>query len=331
MMGSGGSGGGLARSPTKGHRDKLAVLISLVVVRQSERFLAVEERNGWYLPAGGVDFGETFATGAQRETREEAGLEVVLDGVLRIEYRFLGPANRIRVVFAAHAADPHAAPKSVPDDDTLSARWLLCAEMASRNLRSPEALRLFEFVRAGARIHDMRLVRGHNGPVIMHERRGAPTIITVAIVVRCTTTATTAAATAAAAAAATANGAHGLVVVRKDTGTLPAQDATTGRCLQEVAAELCSTVGCVTGVTGFLGLVHVPPQTADATATITFVFAGELTGSSLLKPGFSLCAAEQLRNEPAADIVAIANEFACGKLEPVTTNVVAWEGSPFMP
>jgi 8-oxo-dGTP pyrophosphatase MutT (NUDIX family) len=58
---------------------------ALVLVRLSRRFLLVHERKHgqlWYLPAGRVEPGETFAAAAHRETREEAGIDIVLEGVV---------------------------------------------------------------------------------------------------------------------------------------------------------------------------------------------------------------------------------------------------------
>lgn len=57
--------------------------MALVVVRDAVRFVLVNESRdrGWYLPAGRVDHGETLIAGARREVREEAGLEVELDGI----------------------------------------------------------------------------------------------------------------------------------------------------------------------------------------------------------------------------------------------------------
>src|SRR5579883_3011243 len=83
---------------------------ALVVVRLGHRFLLVHERKHgqrWYLPAGRVEPGEDLAAAAVRETLEESGVPVVLEGILRIEYAPAPPpgATRLRVFFVARPRD----------------------------------------------------------------------------------------------------------------------------------------------------------------------------------------------------------------------------------
>ena len=53
---------------------------ALVICRNpvTKKWLAVHEwkNRGWWIPAGGVDAGETFDVAAIRETKEEAGIDV---------------------------------------------------------------------------------------------------------------------------------------------------------------------------------------------------------------------------------------------------------------
>jgi 8-oxo-dGTP pyrophosphatase MutT (NUDIX family) len=132
---------------------------ALVLVRLGRRFLLVHERKHgqlWYLPAGRVEPGETFAAAAHRETREEAGVDIVLEGVLRIEHMPLPVNARMRVIFVARPADDRA-PKSVPDEESLSAAWFTLDEMADLALRSDEVSSLAREVLDGALIHPMSL------------------------------------------------------------------------------------------------------------------------------------------------------------------------------
>jgi len=62
--------------------------LSLTIVRNKEgKWLTVKEnRNrGWWIPGGKVDPPEDFITSAVREVKEEAGIDVIIKGILRIE------------------------------------------------------------------------------------------------------------------------------------------------------------------------------------------------------------------------------------------------------
>ena len=65
----------------------------LVVRRPSDgKFLLVEEikNRGWWLPGGRVELGERFDDAAKRECKEEAGIDIKLVGVLRVEHSVMG-------------------------------------------------------------------------------------------------------------------------------------------------------------------------------------------------------------------------------------------------
>ena len=139
---------------------------SLVVVRLGHRFLLVHERKHgqlWYLPAGRVEAGETFAEAAVRETREEAGIDVVPEGIVRVEHSLVDGGARMRVIFVARPTGDRP-PKSEPDDETLGAAWVSLDEMDSYPLRGPEVRELFEYVADGGAI----------APLSVLTREGAP-------------------------------------------------------------------------------------------------------------------------------------------------------------
>lgn len=132
---------GAARNPVSRREPMPAWFYALVLVRRGDEFLLVEEREhggGWYLPAGRVEPGETLHEAALREVLEEAGLNVVLDGVYRIEHTVIESGGaRVRVLFSAHPADDRE-PKSQPDEHTLRAGWFTATAAATLPLRAAE-------------------------------------------------------------------------------------------------------------------------------------------------------------------------------------------------
>lgn len=104
---------------------------ALVVCRRGDRFLVVQEAkrgHPWYLPAGRVEPGETLVEAAARETLEEAGVPIVIDGVLRLEHTPADETCRVRVIFSARPLDD-TPPKTTPDEHSLGAAWKTLEEL----------------------------------------------------------------------------------------------------------------------------------------------------------------------------------------------------------
>lgn len=53
------------------------VSIAFALIRKGELLVCTHERDGWYLPAGRVDFGETFTTGGIREGKKKKKKEEI--------------------------------------------------------------------------------------------------------------------------------------------------------------------------------------------------------------------------------------------------------------
>jgi phosphatase NudJ len=150
----------MARDPIPTH------CYALTVVRRGDEFLLVHEaKHGqlWYLPAGRVEPGETFAAAAVRETLEEAGIPVRIVGVLRVEHSPGPTASRLRVVFLAEPADD-TPPNSVPDDESLEAAWVSLDRLSEYPLRGTEVRELFEYVMKGGPVCPVEIIQPEGSP-----------------------------------------------------------------------------------------------------------------------------------------------------------------------
>lgn len=134
---------------------------AMVVVRKGDRFLVVHERKhgqGWYLPAGRVEPGESIMDAAVRETLEETGVPVRLDGVLRVEH---SPdprgSARCRVFFAASPVDDRP-PRAVPNEESLGAAWVTLAELDAYPLRGEEVRSIFRYLAAGGAVYPLTVL-----------------------------------------------------------------------------------------------------------------------------------------------------------------------------
>lgn len=134
---------------------------ALVVVRKGDHFLLVQESKygqPWYLPAGRVEEGESFADAAVRETLEEAGIPVRVTGIILVEHSPSPAGARMRVIYLAEPTDD-TPPKTEPDDESLGAAWVTLDELPNYALRGEEVAELFAHVANGGAVYPPELIR----------------------------------------------------------------------------------------------------------------------------------------------------------------------------
>ena len=135
--------------------------IVVVVVRKDDKFLLVHEsKHGqkWYFPAGRIEPREDFISAARRETLEEAGIPIEIEGILHIQHTpILDGSARVRFILIARPID-ETPPKSIADEESLEAKWLTLNEMRELQLRGIEVFNLCHAVENGAIIYPLDLI-----------------------------------------------------------------------------------------------------------------------------------------------------------------------------
>lgn len=134
-----------------------------------------EDTYVYWLPGGGVERHETFPMAAIRETIEEAGINVNLKGILRVEHTVLHHYQRMRVIFFAEPVNENDPLKTVPDKESEGALWLTSQELRLLHLkgalRGEEILNWARYIENGGTIYPLDLISEEgSGPVL---REGA--------------------------------------------------------------------------------------------------------------------------------------------------------------
>ena len=142
------------------------------------RWLAVEEckNRGWWLPGGFVENGgDDFYTTAIKETIEEAGIHIEIKGILRVEHSmsFRRDGARQRVIFYAEPKHiDKIEPKSIPDEESLRAKWLSIKELQELSTKSPpfglrghELLDWATYIENGGTIYPTSILTNEHTPI----------------------------------------------------------------------------------------------------------------------------------------------------------------------
>jgi len=104
---------------------KFSAFALVVLQRADGSFCLVDTKDGWWLIGGEVNMGENPEHTAMRLAKEQAGIDVRLEGVLRVEFdqRSDGPGARLRTIYLARALNDYDPLKTIPDELSLGAVW----------------------------------------------------------------------------------------------------------------------------------------------------------------------------------------------------------------
>ena len=145
------------------------------------KYVAVNETRdrGWWIPGGAVDFNENFVEAAIRECKEEAGIDVALKGVLRVDHGPVrGNQTRMRVIFYGEPTTPEQAQslKRVADKESLEARWVDLEECAAlqgdgAGLRGDELLVWGNYLNSGGHVYPLSMFGSEGGTQTVENSR----------------------------------------------------------------------------------------------------------------------------------------------------------------
>lgn len=119
------------------------------VIEKDNKYLLVQEKQKkvfgqWNLPAGRVDFGDSFEKTAVKEAKEETGYDVeIIKKIDIFQDRVDQPAKH------AYLAKIVGGSLSFPDDEILDAKWFTYDEVSAMKdkLRDDWVIRSIELVR----------------------------------------------------------------------------------------------------------------------------------------------------------------------------------------
>ena len=128
--------------------NSIVVAVTVFVQDELGRVLLIQRTdNGlWALPGGAQDFGEYIAEAAVRETREEAGVEVEVTGVVGI---YTNPNHvveysdgEVRQQFSICFRGRYISGQPTPSDESSEVRWVAREELDDLTIHPSMRLRI---------------------------------------------------------------------------------------------------------------------------------------------------------------------------------------------
>jgi len=120
---------------------KFQPYIMVVLQRADGSLCLVQGEKGWWLVGGELPLGQAPEAAAIHMTKAQAGVDVRLEGVLRVEFDHRGgiPGSRMRIIYLARALNDFEPLKTIPDEDSLGAVWVDGMSVTTDNPRIPLA------------------------------------------------------------------------------------------------------------------------------------------------------------------------------------------------
>ena len=151
--------------PIDFHVDMILHAFSLVVVhrKKDNKFLLVQEfaNSGYWLPGGSVNPKEDLLLAGIRETKEEAGIDIEITGVLTVQYHS-SKSVRLRVIFYGVPIDENQKPKSIPDYESAGASYVKFEEIEKIPLRGIDPAIWIGYVLDGGQIFPTSIFSSEN-------------------------------------------------------------------------------------------------------------------------------------------------------------------------
>jgi len=120
---------------------QFTAFVVVVVQRADGSLCLVHTDGGWWTVGGQVPLGTAPETAAIHHTKMQAGIDVRLEGVLRVEFdhRKGYPGSRLKTIYLARALNDFEPLKTIPDKDSLAAVWVDGGSVTLDNPRIPLA------------------------------------------------------------------------------------------------------------------------------------------------------------------------------------------------
>ncbi|MEO6304906.1 MAG: NUDIX hydrolase [Bacteroidia bacterium] len=115
------------------------ILKSFVLIEKEDRYLLIREaakkwKGKWFLPGGKVELNETPENAAHREVKEEAGCDIVINGIFYFRYNS-DIFDRYLSIFYSASIMGEEIIKQTADKHSLEVKWFTLEEVAHLPVR----------------------------------------------------------------------------------------------------------------------------------------------------------------------------------------------------